>query len=62
MSSETERITNEVLNRHPWDELERRIHNTHFEGEERRQRTTDELRDPNEGLAGTGDAILESPQ
>jgi len=62
MSSETERITNEVLNRHPWDGLERRIDNTHFDGAERRLPTADELPTTNLGIAGTGDADTESPK
>jgi hypothetical protein len=59
MSSETERITNQVLNRAPWDKLEERLHKACFEDEESRQRTADELRTTNRGSAGTGDAILE---
>ena len=62
MSSETERITNEVLNRHPWDGLERRVENAHFDGAERRQGTADELCTTNQGPAGTGEAAVEFPK
>jgi hypothetical protein len=62
MSSETERITNEVLNRHPWDGLERRIDNTQFDGAERRLHTMDELPPSNRGPVGTGEAVFELPK
>jgi hypothetical protein len=62
MSSETERITNEVLNRHPWDGLERRIDNTRFDGAERRLPTADEPRTTDLGIAGTDDAGTELPK
>jgi hypothetical protein len=33
MSSETERITNQVLSRHPWDQLEAHLAKAYFEDE-----------------------------
>jgi hypothetical protein len=58
MASETERITNEVLNRHPWDKLEERLGEVCLGDAEGDMRTTDELRDSNGGFAGTDEALL----
>jgi len=62
MSSETERITNEVLNRHPWDGLERRIESTQFDGAERRHLTAYELRTTNRGPLETDQPAVELPK
>jgi hypothetical protein len=62
MSSETERITNEVLNRHPWDKLEDRLGEACFDDAEGKPSSTDELRDPNAEFTGTGEAVLDLPQ
>jgi len=62
MSSETERITNEVLNRHPWDKLEDRLGEASFDDAEGKPSSTDELRDPNNGSTGAGEAVLDLPK
>ena len=62
MSSETERITNEVLNRQPWDKFKGRLGKAYFEDADDHQRIADELRTTKAGSAGTGHAILEIPQ
>jgi hypothetical protein len=62
MSSETERITNEVLNRHHWDKLEDRLGEACFDDAQSKPRTTDEILDPNGGFTGTGEAVLDFPQ
>jgi len=62
MSSETERITNEVLNRHPWDKLEGHPDKAIFEGMSDGQRTTDVSLAKNRRYVGSGEAILEPPQ
>jgi hypothetical protein len=62
MSSETERITNEVLNRHSWDKLEEHLDIAGFENAESQQRAADEPRILDTGTAGNGEAILETPQ
>ena len=62
MSSETERITNEVLNRHPWDKLEKPSDKSCFEDAEGHQRTADERSATNRGSVSTDESALEFPQ
>jgi len=61
MSSETERITNEVLSRHEWDKLRDHLNKASFESTKSYQRTADALRNTNRGSAGSGEAVLEPP-
>jgi hypothetical protein len=46
MSSETERITNEVLNRHHLGKSEERLGSAHFQDAESRRRTSNESPSP----------------
>jgi hypothetical protein len=62
MSSETERITNEVLNRHDWGKFEDHFDTACFEGAEDHQRIADEFRETNRHPAGPLEEALELPE
>ena len=62
MSSETERITNQVMNRPPWANLEERIHKACFEDAESRQLNADDLRTTRRGPSAPPEAVLDLPQ